>query len=216
MRTLSLLVLAALLLACAPAAGPAQPSPDSVVALLGKEGPPTCLRFPEETCSYADRFVPVCGAFAVVHYEQTMLATAAHCVPEGTTAAPDVHFWAPSGWGHGHAGLVERDNSADVAFLGVTEPGTLEPLRRGPMPLIGETVHSYSPVLRESSAGRVSAWLGGSWFETTQTAAPGWSGAPVLNEQNEVVGLVSKCPSPDGLARGCAPGRVIVATWGSR
>ena len=214
MRVAPLLLFALLLLACAPAAVPGQPRADSVVVMLGRQGPPPCLGLPEEPCRYADRFVPTCAAFAVVHYEQAMLATAAHCIPGAATSTTDLRFWAPNGWGHGHAGLVERNDGADVAFLGVTEPGMLEPLRSGPMPVIGETVHSYSPVFRASSSGRVSAWLGGGWFETTQTAVAGWSGSPVFNERGEVLGLVSKCPSPDGLARGCMPGRVVVATRG--
>lgn len=194
---------------------PVADHPGDIVALLGKEPAAPCLGFPEEQCSYADRFVPICGAFAIVHFEQTMLATAAHCVPENATTAAVLRFYAPSGWGHGLAGLVERDDAADVAFLGVTEPDLLEPLRSGPMPLIGETVHSYSPVLRASSSGKVSAWLGSYWFETTQTAAAGWSGSPVLDVHGAVVGLISRCPSPiEGAVRHCSPGRVIVATRG--
>lgn len=204
-----------LVLAWACASGPASPlapRPDSVVALLAAAPPRPCLGLPEEPCRLAPTWEPCCTAFAVVHDQQTMLATAAHCVPGDTTSLTDLRFWAPSGWGHGHAYLLERDDARDVAFLGLVEREQVEPLKIGRLPLVGEPVSSWSPVFRETSAGRVTDWLNDAWFETTQSAVAGWSGTPVLDAAGEVVGLISQCPSAlETAAKRCTPGRVVVA-----
>ncbi len=212
MRSLALLLLALLVAACAsdPLA-PSQPRADSVVTMLRLEGPPPCVGFPEEPCRYADTYEPRCAAFALVRAGQTMLVTASHCVPDSTTALTPLRFLAPSGWGHGLAYLLERNVAADVAFLALSDPEMVTPLRVGRSPLVDERVWSYSPIYRARSVGLVQDWLGNDWFETTQTVAKGWSGSPVLDERGDVVGVVSQCPGKvDGTVKRCAPGRVVV------
>lgn len=213
-RTLSLLLLALAIVACAsdPLA-PGQPQAASVVTLLRVAGPPPCLGLPEERCRYADSYEPRCAAFALARQGQTMLVTASHCVPESATSLTRLHFFAPSGWGHGHAYLLERDAAADVAFLALGEPELVTPLRMGKSPLVGESVWSYSPIYRERSDGDVMGWLGGDWFETSQTVSKGWSGSPVLDAGGDVVGVVSQCPTANsGATVRCAPGRAVVTS----
>lgn len=212
MRHLLCLLLALVGCACAsdPLA-PSHPRANSVVSLLELVGPPPCMGFPEEQCRYANTWEPHCAAFAIERAGKTMLATASHCVPPGTTSASPLRFYAPSGWGHGLAHLVERDEVADVAFLAPAEPEMVTPLRVGQSPLVGDSVWSYSPIYRERSAGHVTGWLGADWFQTTQTVAAGWSGSPVLDEQGAVVGVVSRCPSAyEGAVRRCSPGHVVI------
>lgn len=205
----ALLMLA--VIACASPRAPAPIRPDSVVTLLQVASPPPCIGFPEEKCRYTYSYEPHCAAFAIARQGQTMLATASHCVPAGTTNTTPLRFYAPSGWGHGRAYLLERNDSVDVAFLALSDPEQVAPLRVGPSPLVDEDVLSYSPIFRESSAGKVKGWLGGDWFETTQTVNAGWSGSPVLDARGDVVGIVSRCPADEGGAvRRCVPGRTVV------
>lgn len=204
-------LLAFVLVACAAPRAPSPIRPDSVVTLLQPTPPPTCIGFPEEKCRYAYSYEPHCAAFAVARQGQTMLATASHCVPAGTANTTRLHFYAPSGWGHGHAYLLERNDSVDVAFLALGDPEMVEPLRIGRSPLVGDNVLSYSPIFRESSAGKVRGWLGGDWFATNQTINAGWSGSPVLDTRGDVVGIVSRCPTDEGGAvRRCIPGHTVV------
>lgn len=212
MNALLLLLLAIGAVACAgdPLA-PSQPRADSVVTLLRVSEPPPCLGFPEERCRYAETYEPRCAAVALVREGQTQLATASHCVPESATNTTAIRFDAPSGWGHGRAYLLERDTAADVAFLSLQAPEMVKPLRVGRAPNVGETVSSYSPRFRARSVGMVIDWLGPDWFETSQTVGEGWSGAPVLNDRGDVVGIVIRCPlAVDGTARRCVPGRSVV------
>ncbi len=213
MRLLSLLLLALSLLACRDPQAPGQPRAASVVTLLRVEGPPPCIGFPEEPCRYRDSYAPRCAAFALVRQHQTMLVTAAHCVPESATNLTPLRFLAPSGWGHGLAYLLERNEAADVAFLAIGDPEMVTPLHTGRSPLVGDSVWSYSPIFRATSAGVVTDWLGGDWFESTQTVAKGWSGSPVLDDRGDVVGVVSQCPaSVTAAGARCAPGRVVVTS----
>ncbi len=209
-----LLALTLALSACAPdPLAPGQPRAASVVTLLRVVGPPPCLRFPEETCSYADSYEPRCAAFALVRQGQTMLVTASHCVPESATNLTPLRFLAPSGWGHGLAYLLERNDAADVAFLALGDPEMVTPLRKGKSPLIGESVWSYSPTYRDRSDGQVTGWLSGDFFETSQIVDKGWSGSPVLDASGDVVGVVSQCSSEtSGATTRCAPGRVVVTS----
>jgi hypothetical protein len=142
-----------------------------------------------------------------------MLVTASHCVPESATSLTPLRFLAPSGWGHGLAYLIERNATADVAFLAIGEPEMVTPLRKGNSPLIGESVWSYSPIHRDRSDGQVTSWLSGDFFETSQTVDKGWSGSPVLDAGGDVVGVVSQCSSETyGTKTRCAPGRVVVTS----
>jgi hypothetical protein len=202
------------LLACAPdPLAPGQPRAASVVTLLRVVGPPPCIGFPEEPCSYADSYAPRCAAFALVRAGQTMLVTASHCVPESATNLTPLRFLAPSGWGHGLAYLLERNDAADVAFLALGEPDMVTPLRKGKSPLVGESVWSYNPSYRERSDGKVTSWLSGDFFETTQTVDKGWSGSPVLNANGDAVGVVSQCQGGvNGATTRCVPGRVVVTS----
>lgn len=211
LRSLALLLLALVVAACAtdPLA-PSQPRADSVVTLLRVAGPPPCIGLPEEPCRYANTFKPRCAAFALTRAGQTMLVTASHCVPDSATNLTPLRFRAPSGWGHGKAYLLERNAAADVAFLALGEPELVTPLRVGKSPLIGESVSSYSPIYRARAPGQVTGWLGGDWFETTQSVAAGWSGSPVLDDRGDVVGVVSQCPAAEGPTKRCSPGRVVV------
>lgn len=213
-RTLASLLFALALVACAPdPLAPGQPRAASVVTLLRVVGPPPCIGFPEEPCSYADRYAPRCAAFALVRAGQTMLVTASHCVPDSATNLTPLRFLAPSGWGHGLAYLLERNDAADVAFLAVGDPEMVVPLRRGKSPLVGEGVWSYNPIYRERSGGKVTSWLSGDFFETTQTVDKGWSGAPVLDASGDAVGVVSQClGETSGTATRCVPGRVVVTS----
>jgi len=193
------------------ALAPGQPRAASVVSLLERTDPPPCIGLPEEQCRYAYTFEPHCAAFAIAKHGQTMLVTASHCVPDSATSSTPLRFHAPSGWGHGKAYLAHRDADADVAFLTLSDPEMVTPLRVGRSPLVDERVWSYSPIYRARSAGLVMDWLGPDWFETTQSVAPGWSGSPVLDEQGAVVGVVSRCPAENGIAsKRCSPGRVVV------
>jgi S1-C subfamily serine protease len=107
--------------------------------------------------------------------------------------------------------LLERNESADVAFLAMGDPELVTPLRTGHSPLVGENVWSYSPIFRARSSGSVTGWLGADWFETTQSVAEGWSGSPVLDARGDVVGVVSQCPAiASGATKRCAPGHVVV------
>jgi hypothetical protein len=206
-------LLAFVLVACATPRAPSPIRPDSVVTLLQPAPPPTCIGFPEEKCRYAYSYEPHCAAFAIARQGQTMLATASHCVPADTANTTRLHFYAPSGWGHGHAYLLERDAAADVAFLALGDPELVTPLRMGKSPLVGESVWSYSPIYRERSEGLVTGWLGGEWLETSQTIAKGWSGSPVLDAGGDVVGVVSQCPGDtNGATVRCAPGRAVVTS----
>lgn len=189
--------LASLAYACAPAVSPDPARPDSVVALLGVAHAAPCIGFPEDPCRAADRYVPTCAAFAIVHDQQTQLVTASHCVPED---ARELRFYAPSGWGHGRAYLLERRD--DVALLSPADADALAPLRVGHLPLVGDAVQSAG------SAGRVEAWLGAVAFEASLTVPPGGSGSPVFDERGEVVGVVSRCHAAMGV---CLAGHTVVA-----
>ncbi len=213
-RALALLLLAISLLACAhdPLA-PGQPRAASVVTMLRVAPPPDCLGLPEEPCRYADSYEPRCAAFALARLGQTMLVTASHCVPDSATNLTPLRFLAPSGWGHGLAYLQERNDEADVAFLAIGEPELVTPLRMGKSPRVGESVWSYSPIFRARSTGKVTAWLGADWLESSQTVTAGWSGSPVLDAGGDVVGVVSQCPAvASGATTRCAPGRVVVTS----
>jgi hypothetical protein len=210
MRLLLCLLLALVVACAADPLAPSQPRADSVVTLLQLAGPPPCVGFPEEPCRYASTWEPHCAAFAIVRAGQTILTTAAHCVPASVSSSTPLRFHAPSGWGHGKAYLAERDDAADVAFLTPAEPGMVTPLRVGRTPLVGDSVWSYSPIYRDRSTGHVANWLGSDWFETTQTVDAGWSGSPVLDDRGEVVGIVSRCPAEQTAAKRCAPDRVVV------
>lgn len=204
-------LLAFIIVACAAPRAPAPVRPDSVVTLLQLASPPPCVGFPEEKCRYAYGYKPRCAAFAIARQGQTMLATASHCVPAGTASTTPLRFYAPSGWGHGFAYLLERNDSVDVAFLALGDPEMVKPLRVGRSPLVDEGVLSYSPIFREATVGTVKGWLGGDWFETTQTVDAGWSGSPVLDARGDVVGIVSRCPGDEGGAvRRCIPGHTVV------
>jgi hypothetical protein len=212
MRSLITILFAFVAIACThdPRA-PGQPRAASVVSMLEVVGPPPCIGLPDEPCRYADTYEPHCAAFAVVKHGQTMLITASHCVPNSATNSTALRFHAPSGWGHGIAYLAHRDADADVAFMRLADPEMVTPLRVGKSPLVDESVWSYSPIYRAREKGVVTNWLGADWFETTQSAAPGWSGSPVLDERDEVVGVVSRCPAKSGVAsKRCKPGRVVV------
>lgn len=209
MKTLITAMLA--LVACSAPVMPDRLSADSVVTLLQVAPPAACLGFPGDKCRYAERYTPRCAAFAIVRQGQTMLATASHCVPDGTSNTTPIRFYAPSGWGHGFAYLIERNDPVDVAFLALADPEMVAPLRVGRSPLVGESVLSYSPIFRGSTTGKVNGWLGGDWLETTQTITPGWSGSPVLDGRGDVVGIVSQCPTEArGATRQCVPGHAVV------
>jgi hypothetical protein len=201
-----------LLLGCThDALAPGQPRAASVVSMLEVVGPPPCIGLPEEQCRYADTYEPHCAAFAIAKHGQTMLVTASHCVPDSTMSSTKLRFHAPSGWGHGIAYLAHREADADVAFLTLSDPEMVTPLRVGRSPLVDERVWSYSPIYRARAEGIVTNWSRADWFETTQSITPGWSGAPVLDERGEVVGVVSQCPAISGIAtKLCKPGRVVV------
>jgi S1-C subfamily serine protease len=131
--------------------------------------------------------------------------TAAHCVPYADGA--DVRFLAPSGWGHGHAVLVMRDEATDVAVLELVDPEQVEPLPVGPGPVVGDVVVAYSSVYDRTSTGLVTAWLSGQWYETNQTIDRGWSGSPEMDEEGRVWGLLAKCPTE--LDGSCLPGQAF-------
>lgn len=170
----------------------------------------------------------VCGAFAV---GPRTLLTAGHCVrwQAGTAVR-----WEPRDIVRTleTARAVSADRERDLAWL--ETDATLSPVFRTRRGLEGEHVTAVSPVYDWSqSSGYLTreTYLGGepdggscdgsscrgvTYWETTLTIKPGWSGSPVLGDDGAAIGVVSSC---QGFARWvglrlektCKPGFALVA-----
>lgn len=160
----------------------------------------------EATGRLRDRYVPMCGAFAVARLGRVQIATAAHCV-RGVRV---VRYVPPNGWGLALARVHYVSTERDIAFLDPEDSTGLVPLVIADVPSVGSRVRAFSPVFEQTSLGRVDEHYEGGWYETDQTIVYGWSGSPVVDALGRAVGVVAKCA--DTLpGQPCTPGHTLVA-----
>ncbi len=153
-------------------------------------------------------YIEHCNAFSVRDYDnKSYLVTAAHCVDE---IGSDVVFEAPSGFGYGHAKVIERDPAYDWAIA--TTDHRLQPLVLDATyePLPGDAALTASSLKRASTVGTVVEELSYGWVQTTNDMTYGWSGSPVTNAEGHVWGIVSKCRLTEDLSD-CEKNYAIIA-----
>lgn len=185
-----------------PAAAPSSDGNGAVVAILALE-PARPLDSHERA-----QYVRVCSAFAVrglAPRPGVWLVTAEHCA-----FASRVRYLSPNGWGQAFATVEFTDKATDFALLRPDDPSELVPYSVSYVPRIGENVRSLSAVYAGDSRGRLTTWLSGPYFETSQTIVFGWSGSPVIDSGGRVFAFVSKCPWNESFTA-CQPGRTIVS-----
>jgi S1-C subfamily serine protease len=185
-RALSPLPLLALLLAAAPAlAAPPRAAADPAASLLAQKD-----RVAEATVTLPERSC----AGAVAH-DAEHVVTAAHCIPDGATRVR-----VRIGRATQRARVEHLDEEADLAWLRLDRPTTLRPLElarslpaRGTRVLfVGRTDRpSKTQVARIERLGRCPSLPGQpqALFTSVQ-ARPGDSGAPLVDEQLRVVGVI--------------------------
>ena len=151
-----------------------------------------------------------CNAFCVQRLGTNYLITAAHCVPD-QKHGDQVRYLKPNGIGHGVGKLIWTSPEHDNAVVSVDDPD-LVPLTIDAAyePAMGDIAQSASSYYATESYGHVIGSLAPGYYDTTQSIVRGWSGSPVLNENGNVWGIVSKC-SFDWLTMECRPGYAIVA-----
>ncbi len=151
-----------------------------------------------------------CNGFFVSYYNHAYMVTASHCV-RGLNVGDRVDYLNPNGFGIGHSTLVDSDTTFDTAML-QPESIPVDPLVADVNYKVnaGDTVFSCSSLTHQTVLGNVIGELTYGWFDTTQSVAKGWSGAPVMNGDGNVIGLVSMCHfiTEDDM---CMPNNAIIA-----
>lgn len=136
------------------------------------------------------------GCSGVVAHSQSEIVTAAHCIPSGRSAVTVRHLEL----GTRTATVLYRDDARDLAWLELSEPFAVSafPLATGlpkvndKLVFLGRIDRAKRP--RRAVVERVARCphlpeLDDALF-TTLDAKPGDSGAPLVNDQGEVVALV--------------------------
>jgi hypothetical protein len=167
MNALGLLLLAVLMLSCAPTGG--EPVEDPIVVIL-RDGQPSC------------------SGFAVGPHE---LLTAAHCVDDRREVAFVTEpQWRLSARGFSIARVLWADPDRDLARLH-TKLNFSAPFRLR-APIEGEAVEARSVFYGGTTRGGLLEGAG--YFrDSTLTVIPGWSGSPVLGGDGSAVGVIRSC-----------------------
>lgn len=145
---------------------------------------------------HASVLLPEMGCGGVVAHSQSEIVTAAHCIPSGRSAVTVRHLEL----GTRTATVLYRDDARDLAWLELSEPFAVSafPLATGlpkvndKLVFLGRIDRAKRP--RRAVVERVARCphlpeLDDALF-TTLDAKPGDSGAPLVNDQGEVVALV--------------------------
>lgn len=195
MKRLLLIFLILLTFSCSPgtfiSVSSKDPKPittDSIVTLITPQIVIDADGVPAGLAYYAS-----CNAFFANYYGHDYLITAAHCV-HGSNVGDRIDYLSPTGLGADHATLVDADPTFDTAVLVPASKHVVAlPTDISYEINAGDTVFSCSTMFRSTVLGNIIGELTYGWFDTTQTVGKGWSGAPVINGEGNVIGLISMC-----------------------
>lgn len=193
MKRLLLLILILLTFSCSPGTyiRVHNDKPVSTSAIVTMVEPR--LIFDEDGVPKGIGYYAHCNGFFASYYNHAYMITASHCV-SGLNVGDQVDYLNPNGFGIGHTTLIDSDPTFDQAVL-LPETVPVDPLVTDVNYQInaGDTVFSLSAITKQTVLGNVIGELTHGWFDTTQTVAKGWSGAPVMNGDGNVIGLISMC-----------------------